>query len=360
MSRRKLLLMLTPATVIAIEVLRQLGAEPPVPFLTIYSSIAVTAGLAGTVAGLFSASIASIFVIYGFFVSFGPPTLTGGPLEVVLGVIIAFIIGLAVGLQRDRSARLIAQLQASREGLSDHRTMLKAEVERQTRQLRRLSKKLLRIQEEERARLSRELHDSVAQSLTVVKLHLSAIKTDDPAERRKIKEAIEVVNSTMAEVRGLALGLRPAVLDQLGLAAAIRAYVRQQTELAELQVSIDIDEALPRQLPPTVSTLCFRFVQESVTNVIKHAEATRLNLTLVLDSGDLRLVIEDDGKGFDVSKNVQISEQGGLGISGMIERFDLANGHLQIESAPGSGTRLTAIVNAQAGEAANDALAAQA
>lgn len=213
-------------------------------------------------------------------------------------------------------------------------------LEDSRRALRILSRQLMEAQEAERARISRELHDEIGQTLAAVKLNLQAIGRVSKDERvaAQVRDGIAVVDATVVEVRNLSRELRPSVLDDLGLTAALKWYLGRQAERASLTVAFTPDPAVPR-MRPEVETACYRIVQEAVTNVLRHAAASRVEVHVAMDGADLLLVVRDDGKGFDPAVPAR---QGGadahLGLVGMRERAENAGGTLDLESAAGAGT----------------------
>jgi signal transduction histidine kinase len=189
--------------------------------------------------------------------------------------------------------------------------------------------RLIGAQEEERRRLARELHDGVAQDLAGLVMGLEALKrapgTTDVSELQRM------ARSAAEGVRELILDLRPRVLDDLGLGAALRWLVHERHP--GLHVRLDV--ALDRHLPAPVETAMFRIVQEGLTNVERHAAATRVGLRVWSAGGEVGAVVEDDGRGFDPRVGT-----GGLGIVGMRERAEQLGGRLRIVSRSAAGTRL--------------------
>ncbi len=201
-----------------------------------------------------------------------------------------------------------------------------------------LSRRLLEVQETEHRNLARELHDGIGQALTAVKLNLQLLQPSPlDAASTRIQESIEIVDGVLEQVRDLSLSLRPSVLDDLGLVAALRWYVRREAERAGLEADLDVEPLEPRQAPE-IETTCFRIVQEAVTNVIRHAKAGRLSVKLTRRDGELELTVRDDGVGFDVDQAHARAALGeSLGLLGMEERATLVGGRLEIQSAEGLG-----------------------
>jgi signal transduction histidine kinase len=196
-------------------------------------------------------------------------------------------------------------------------------------------------QELERRRLARELHDETGQALTSILLGLRAVEESQGTEemRRAASDLRVLVVATLQDVRRLAVQLRPKALDDFGLAPALERLAQTFAEATELHVDVEArlgDERLPAE----VETTLYRIVQEALTNIVKHAEATSVSILLLRRNASATVVIEDDGKGFD-PENVR---EEGLGLLGMQERVELHDGRLTVESVPGSGTTLVAEV----------------
>ena len=340
-AARLCLACITPLVVAGIELARRFGQTVPVPFLLVYGSVFIVASVSGLVAGLAASVFAGAFVIYAAFVGYGPETLTGGPLNVSLGVSISFLIAVAIGGMRDDRQHLIRQLQDARARLEARSSSLEAQVATQNTRLREMTTRMLNLQEDERAYLARELHDEIGQALTALKLTLGSIRREGVVDDARWDAAFDAVDILMEQVRTMSAVLHPAPLDQFGLTAAIHWYVEQQADRAGLRVSTKLDD-VPSTLGKSTAILLFRCVQEAMTNVIKHAEATNVSVALDWDGKTARLEITDDGKGFEVPRTWEFSSKGGLGIPGMQERFALSGGAFAIESNPGRGTKVVA------------------
>jgi PAS domain S-box-containing protein len=206
------------------------------------------------------------------------------------------------------------------------------EVARQREELRALSRKLIAAQEAERRLIARELHDDFGQVLTAIKINLLRKEGDGT-------ESIALVDGAIARMRDLAQDLRPPMLDELGLEAALRSHVDREARRAGLRAELDI-RPLPRRFTPSLETTCFRVVQEALTNVIRHAGATSVRCRLQATDNGLTLEVNDDGIGFDpVAVRRRADSQG---LVGMRERVELAGGELEIQSQPGQGTTVRA------------------
>lgn len=198
----------------------------------------------------------------------------------------------------------------------------------------------LRAAEEERRRIARELHDDAAQRLSnlLVRLRL-ARNEEDPERRDELLEALreELVDSAEL-VRGIARGLRPPALEDVGLAAAIRSHVRNQLGMAELDVDLDLWPSVDG-LDPDGRLVVYRVVQEALSNTLRHAGAQSVRVSLRSEDGAVVAEVEDDGSGFDPERIVR-EGRGGLGLLGMEERASLVGGQLDVESVPSEGTRV--------------------
>jgi PAS domain S-box-containing protein len=204
-------------------------------------------------------------------------------------------------------------------------------------QLRRLSRQVVSSQEEERRRLSRELHDQTGQALTALKILLKSIEQDLPPGletlQARLGEALSVADVTLDQIRNVARGLRPPGLEQVGLNATLEGHCREfarQTRLAIDYCGVEVD------VPDAVGICLYRVAQEALTNVVKHAEAHDVKVILRADSKDITLSIEDDGRG------IARSQRSGLGLVGMRERLELLGGDLEVQRRETGGTRLRA------------------
>jgi signal transduction histidine kinase len=200
-----------------------------------------------------------------------------------------------------------------------------------------LSRQLLRVQEAERRSLAVELHDQLGQILTAIRLTLRGRR-----RAGRLAEAVGLVDQAIDKVRNLALELRPPSLDDLGLVAALRAYLERHAERTGLDVHVEIGP-LEERLPPTVETAAFRLIQEALTNIARHSGAQRVEVELNVREGATELVVRDNGRGFDVRAARRRAEAGAsLGLISMEERAALAGGQLEIDSEPGRGTTIRA------------------
>jgi signal transduction histidine kinase len=209
--------------------------------------------------------------------------------------------------------------------------------------MRALATAVIDAGDRERASLARELHDSTAQQLAALVLQLSAASRDsnDSALAERLDSMRDQAKETLEEVRLLSHTVHPRVLDDLGLAAALKKLGREVGDVSGIDIEVTSD-TLGQPVPPTAAAVLYRVAQTAVHNVVKHAEADSVDLRLTVSGSDAVLEIIDNGRGFDVEDAEQ--RRPGMGLFTMRERVALAGGRFDVRSAPGSGTRITAAV----------------
>ncbi len=228
------------------------------------------------------------------------------------------------------------ELQQRNQELVDLYGTLQAKEE----QLRTLLGKVLTAQEDERKRVSRELHDGIGQALSALSMGLERLEQARPGQMPAMQEHIETLKelavNTLSDLRNLTVALRPAALDDLGLVPAIRRYTELHLVNAGVEFVVE-DEGLPERLDPALETVVFRVAQEAINNIARHSHATQAKLSLQYDKGILRLCVEDNGMGFDPTL---ASFKEGVGLQGMQERASLVGGQLTVESHLGQGSKV--------------------
>jgi len=230
---------------------------------------------------------------------------------------------------------------ADRAALTITNAQLFEQVHDARQRLQDLSCRLLEVQEIERRHIARELHDEIGQILTALTLILGmSSRLSTKAVRTSLNEAQTLVNELMERVDELALNLRPAMLDDLGLLPALLWHFERYTRQTTVQVTFKHRRLEGRRFAPGVETAAYRIVQEALTNVARHAGVSQVMVRLWADSDTLDVQIEDQGVGFDPQAALAAGDS--IGLSGMQKRAVLLGGQLRIESAPGAGVCLTA------------------
>jgi PAS domain S-box-containing protein len=209
--------------------------------------------------------------------------------------------------------------------------------------LRALSRRLVEAEEAERRRIARELHDSVGQNLSALNINLDILSTQlaspPPPIERRLADSQALVDATLQSIESVMADLRPPLLDEYGLEAALRWYGEEFARRIGVPLAVESVPALPG-LRPEAAVALFRIAQEALNNSAKHAAARSIKVTLGMHNGEVMLTIADDGRGFDPGS----VRRGRWGMSTMRERAEAAGGRLAVESAPGAGTTVRAAV----------------
>ncbi len=210
-------------------------------------------------------------------------------------------------------------------------------------QLRFLSSQLLTAQEEERRRISRELHDELGQALAILKLKMRSVKRDlrddQAAVKDECEQSLQYIDQVIDNVRRLSRNLSPSILEDLGLTAALRRLVHDFTDCSQIKASLAIG-TIDRLFSQKTQIMLYRILQEALTNIGKHAQASRISLGTQMEDGTVTFYVEDDGKGFDVKRTID-SSQKGLGLATMHERARILGRSLELQSEIGKGTRIS-------------------
>ncbi len=239
-----------------------------------------------------------------------------------------------------------ADLQRKLDGVLQQQRELIERLQQGQDYFQRLARSVWRVQEDERRRLARELHDGVGHSLTAL-IHLvaqaSAALADRPDEaRERLDRARDVAQSTLQETRALSRLLRPQILDDLGLQAALRWLARSFHDDHRVAVSLDFDEPFP-DVDGDLATLLFRVTQEALSNIAKHAQAHKVEIALQQRAFHLTLKVSDDGRGCDPGAALAGGSEGrSSGLGGMRDRVRLFGGTLRIDSQVDAGCRVSA------------------
>jgi signal transduction histidine kinase len=278
--------------------------------------ITATAWWFGRIAGIVTAVESAVAAFTADYVWAGPEVLPVEIWNTVTRVIIFFFAAAFV-------ARLSADSEAGRDALRTAR--------------RTLTARLIGAQEEERRHLARELHDEIGAVLTCVKMSLESAGRRRTGRSEELRAALDAVDQALAQIRQLSVDLRPSVLDDLGIVPALRWYLDKRPRAAGLKTEFETSIGEER-LDPALEITCFRIAQEAVTNVLRHADAGALRVTLDRSDGRLLLRVKDDGRGFDTAAVGSAS----LGLSAMSERASLIGGAVRVLSWPGGGTEVIA------------------
>jgi len=333
------------AIAVALGVGRALGAYlgAYLPYVAIAPAIAFSAWYCG----LGPSALASVLTLAALKYWFLPPghTLLIVNRDQIIGLIaflVATILIVAMGELRRRENERLRQAQSDLEDRVRQRT---AELDIANQDLRQLTARLMQLQDEERRRIARELHDSVGQMLVALSMNLTTVGSD--IERlsqtaRAVSDSAALVAEMNKEVRTISYLLHPPLLDEAGLPSALRWYVDGFSQRSKIEVTLDIPEDFGR-LPQDLEIAIFRTVQESLTNIHRHSGSPTALVGLDRTDSVVHLTIEDNGSGIPVEKRDLVAAAGvpGVGISGMRERLRQLGGTLEIKSNT-SGTRVEA------------------
>ena len=285
----------------------------------------------------------------------GVSAITCNPLvheAILIGILCVFTQNDNFSLGENELSFLRAVSDQSAQAIVNARLYRTIQKEQQSRAA--LLEKTISAQEDERMRIARELHDQTSQDLTTLMLNLDtcglSLTSSDPMPKEYLANAKSILNSVLSNIHQLINDLRPALLDELGLASAIQWYGDKRLKNKNILFIFHCDQTETR-LPPSIEITLFRISQEAITNILKHAKATNVKINLNVASQNVNLTIEDDGIGF--QKSADISDQtlsGGLGLSGIQERISTLGGELDIISKPGEGTLIKVKVPLQKGD----------
>ena len=262
---------------------------------------------------------------------------TSSLLSLLLMMVIDFVIRHVEANGRAVSEALVRLQMATAERAQQEQD-LRAAYDR----LGQLHQKLEATKEEERRFLSRELHDELGQTLTALKLRLQlGERATAPTSNltNPMIEPIALVDDLISRVRKISVDLRPPLLDEVGLVSALRVYLDSQAELSGLAIELQADGAgASSRLPSDLEIACFRVVQESITNALRHAGSRRIKVRIARSATAISLSVADDGRGFNLGTLDEAAATGHLGVLGMRERIRARGGRFTLTSAPGAGT----------------------
>lgn len=255
-----------------------------------------------------------------------------------------------------RSIQYAIERQQVQSSLMQERALLEERVAERTlelnqanQHLRSLAARLVSAQEDERKRVSMELHDEAGQALTALKLSLALTRNEVPSNlvniSARIQDAIHLVENTIEQIRTLAHNLRPPSLDNLGLEQCLQDLCANLSHRSKIFIQFQAN--ISDHLPGHIQISIYRVVQEALNNAIKHADPSNIHIRLESDAERISLLVVDDGKGFSLDEPQNPSHASGIGLLGMRERIEALGGFFEIYSSPGQGTRLIATVPAE-------------
>jgi signal transduction histidine kinase len=313
------------------------------PFVTLYPAVVFSAWYCGVGPSLLTLASAIIGANYWF--ALHPESLSSINVAQLIGTL-AFVLvaGLTMVMGESNRRRNAAYRKAQGE-LEERVKQRTIELDQANQSLRELTGRLLQLQDDERRRIARELHDSVGQMLAALAMNLSAVNSD--IERlantaTSVSSSMNMVQEMTKEIRTISYLLHPPLLDEAGLDSALRWYIEGFAERSNIGVELDFPEDFGR-LSRELETAIFRTVQECLTNIHRHSESPTAKIRLARSGADVRVEVEDEGKGIPPEKHYEVASPGtpGVGIRGMRERLRQLGGSLEIHSN-GKGTLVKA------------------
>ncbi len=242
----------------------------------------------------------------------------------------------------------ITEKKKMRETLMQSEKLKAMAAEKYGRELQRLTSRIISIQEDERRRISRELHDDAGQALTAMKINIEMLEKEIPegtaSVRKRLADTKQLLSHTLQEIRTLAFELRPSLLDHFGVQSAIKEYSKIFSERTNIEVEV-LGENIVERFPPELDILLYRCAQEALNNVVKHSKATNVTIEIAHEKGGVYMRVKDNGNGFDVKEVFEENKNGiSIGLFGMKERVALLNGSLKIHSERNKGSELEILV----------------
>ena len=246
--------------------------------------------------------------------------------------------------------------------IRDNAIQLEKLVDSRTAELRQLSGRLMTLQDEERRRIAREIHDGLGQELAAGKMILDGIlaKNASPAVSQAANDASQLVDRAISQVRTISHLLHPPLLDEVGLVSALRWFLEGLSERSGIAVRLEVDPPDLRRLRSELETAIFRIVQEALTNMFRHSGARNGNVRLAEQNGNITITVRDDGKGIEDGVIRLHPESVGVGIGGMRQRVAELGGSLRLANAsPGTGTIVEVVIPTRRHESATETASAQ-
>jgi signal transduction histidine kinase len=340
---RVLLSILAAVTAVFIRQLLNPVLGPYVPYITFFPAVAFSAWYCGVVPSLLTTVLALLAAQYWFV----PPvhSLRLASLEQLAALLLFLLVSgiiIAISELHRRRERDLRVARGELELQVEQRTV---ELNAANQSLRELTSRLLQLQDDERRRLARELHDSVGQMLVALNMNLSALGADIERLAKTastIKDSTSLVDNLSSEIRTISHLLHPPLLDEAGLASALRWYVDGFAQRSKIKVDLEIPADLGR-FSRELETAVFRVVQECLTNIHRHSDSPSAKIRVTCSANDIRVEVKDRGKGIAPEKKMAMESAGmpGVGVRGMRERLRQLGGNLDINS-DGNGTSVVA------------------
>jgi signal transduction histidine kinase len=304
------------------------------PYHTVWLGVVFCAWFCGVGPSILATAVMFLGVWYWFIPPFGSfAAVNLGEFTGMMGFLLFTGIIISIG---ERARRTQAKLNASHDEMEAAVKQRTAELAEANEKLRELTGSLMHMQDMERRRFARELHDSVGQLLSVINMNLSSFDHENltPQAVHLLSDSRELVDQIIREIRTISHLLHPPLLDEAGLGAALRIYVAGFGERSGIAADLQVEEDMPR-LSPDLEISIFRIVQECLTNILKHAEANAVTIRVGRSAGMVSVTVSDDGRGMSDGHNF------GVGLRGMQERVRELRGTLQVDSSA-RGTTITA------------------
>jgi signal transduction histidine kinase len=304
------------------------------PYFTVWAAVVFSAWYLGLGPSVATTLLCLLGVWYWFLPSHGSLALQDPRAQIsgLVGFLVLSGFIIALGEANRRSKARLEQAQAEVENQIQERT---AELKVANQSLSQLSARLLQLQDEERRRLARELHDSVGQMLVAMKINIAAVKSEplDPELAKALAENDALTDQISAEIRTISHLLHPPLLDEAGLSSALKSYVEEFSRRSKITVDVDVAKEIGR-LDSDLEIAIFRVVQECLTNIHRHSGSRTASFRLAKGDGQLRLEIKDAGRGIPIDKQMALNSAGqlGVGLRGMRERVAQLGGELEVQS----------------------------
>ncbi len=330
--------LLTAAFAVAIVLTQQANVVFPVPFLILMVTVAVSGALGGFFSGLVSGVLMSATILYFWWIGAGPEALTGTVLRAIAGCLTALLLGSYLGVMREQLSTLIVGLEERVADRTSDLQRLTDRLRKSESRLRRTTRHWIETEESQRRNLARNLHDDIGQGLTALHLNLENSRKSvagNPRMQDLVTTSSELVGQISESVRQLSLNLRPSLLDDLGLVAAIREHAA--VRFGNNGIGFEVrhkgsDEAIESNTNITA----YRLVQEATMNILKHSGASHASIDIMIEPGTLAIDIADNGKGFDA--DMIEAESRHFGVVIMRERASMMAGSCEFHSQKGVGT----------------------